>query len=286
MPSVRPIDVHVHPPTPEFLRRSGGQLVESALRYFGQDPQGSIDALIAEYEGAGLRGVLLGWDAETATGLPPTPNDLIADIVARAPGTFIGFAGVDPWKQDRAEAELERAVRTLRLRGVKFHPIAQAFYPNDPRFRSLFALCEALGVPALFHTGTTALGARLPGGGGLRLDFGRPIPYLDELAAALPRLTIIAAHPSWPWTGESLAMALHKANVYLDLSGWSPRYFPAELVQYANTLLQDKCLFGSDYPFLHPVRWLRDFDAAGFRAGVREKILATNAASLLGLPPA
>lgn len=284
--SIRPIDVHVHPPTPEFLQRSGGQLVSSALRYFGRDVQGSVDLLIAEYEHAGLRGVLLGWDAETATGLPPTPNELVADIVLRAPGTFIGFAGVDPWKGERALGELERAVRRLGLRGAKFHPIAQAFFPNDPRFRPLFELCAQLGVPALFHTGMTALGARMPGGGGLRLDYGRPIPYLDDLAAALPGLVVIAAHPSWPWTSESIAMALHKANVYLDLSGWSPRYFPPELVQYANTLLQDKCLFGSDYPFLSPNRWLRDFDAAGFRPEVKDKILALNAARLLGLPPA
>ena len=283
---MRPIDVHVHPPTAEFLERSGGQLVESAFRYFGREVRTeSVDALIAEYRAAGVRGVLLGWDAETATGRPPITNDFVADIVARAPETFIGFAGVDPWKGERAVVELERAVRVLGLRGAKFHPVAQAFYPNDPRFRPLFETCAALGVPALFHTGMTALGARLPGGGGLRLDYGRPIPYLDDLAAAVPGLVIIAAHPSWPWAEESIAMALHKANVYLDLSGWSPRYFPPSLVQHANTLLQNKCLFGSDYPFLTPTRWLRDFEMAGFRPEVRDKILTLNAAGLLGLSP-
>lgn len=283
---MRPIDVHVHPPTPEFVERSGGPLVENGLRYFGRSGQAaSIDSLIDEYRTAGVRGVLLAWDAETATGRPPTTNDYVASIVARAPETFLGFAGVDPWKGDRAVAELERAVRTLGMRGAKFHPIAQAFYPNDTRFRPLFERCAALGVPALLHTGMTTLGARLPGGGGLRLDYGRPIPYLDDLAAALPELVIIAAHPSWPWAEESIAMALHKPNVYLDLSGWSPKYFPPALVQHANTLLQDKCLFGSDYPFLTPSRWLRDCEAAGFRPEVRDKILTLNAARLLRLPP-
>lgn len=281
---MRPIDVHVHPPTAEFLEKAGGPLIESAFRYFGREVRVEpIETMIDEYRSAGIRGVLLGWDAETATGRSPLPNDFIADVVSRASDTFIGFAGVDPWKGERAVRELERSVRVLGLRGAKFHPVAQAFYPNDPRFRPLFERCAALGVPALFHTGITALGARLPGGGGLRLDYGRPIPYLDDLAAAVPGLVIIAAHPSWPWAEESIAMALHKANVYLDLSGWSPRYFPPTLVQHANTLLQDKCLFGTDYPFLTPTRWLRDFETAGFRPEVRDKILTLNAARVLGL---
>ena len=78
-------------------------------------------------------------------------------------------------------------------------------------------------------------------------------------------------------------MALHKEQVYIDLSGWSPKYFPEQLVRYANTLLRERVLFGSDYPLITPDRWLADFERAPFKDEVRPLILKENAARLLGL---
>jgi predicted TIM-barrel fold metal-dependent hydrolase len=103
------------------------------------------------------------------------------------------------------------------------------------------------------------------------------------VAADFPHLKIILAHPSFPWQDEALAVATHKPGVHIDLSGWSPKYFPPQLVQYANTLLKDKVLFGSDYPVLTPDRWLADFDKLAIKDEVRPKILKENAARLLGL---
>ncbi|MCI0486008.1 MAG: amidohydrolase family protein, partial [Blastocatellia bacterium] len=91
------------------------------------------------------------------------------------------------------------------------------------------------------------------------------------------------AHPAVPWQEEQLSIALHKANVYIDLSGWSPKYFRPVLVQYAGTILQDKVLFGSDYPAIQPERWLRDFDNLDLKEEVRKKILLENARKLLKL---
>jgi predicted TIM-barrel fold metal-dependent hydrolase len=91
------------------------------------------------------------------------------------------------------------------------------------------------------------------------------------------------AHPAVPWQEEQLAVALHKGNVYIDLSGWSPKYFRPVLLQYVTTLLQDKVLFGSDYPALQPDRWLRDFEALEVKAEVRQKILLENAKRVLKL---
>ena len=139
---------------------------------------------------------------------------------------------MDPHKGDRAIVEIERAVRELGLSGAKFHPGVQAFYPNDPRFAPLFQKISELGIPALFHTGTNGLGAGMPGGGGIKLDHTRPI-YLDSLAADFPNLTIIGAHPSWPWEQEMIAILQHKPNVYNDLSGWSPKYIPPALLKEA-----------------------------------------------------
>ena len=109
------------------------------------------------------------------------------------------------------------------------------------------------------------------------------VPAVDDVAADFPELTIIGAHPAWPWQDEMLAVAMHKANVYIDLSGWSPKYFPPSLVHYTNFALGDKVLFGSDYPVLTPERWMKDFEGAGFKEELHPKILRENANRLLKL---
>ncbi len=113
-------------------------------------------------------------------------------------------------------------------------------------------------LPVLFHTGHSGIGTGMPGGGGIRLKYGNPMP-IDDVAVDFPDMPIIMAHPSFPWQDEAISICLHKPQVYIDLSGWSPKYFSPTLVQYANTLLKHKVLFGSDYPLITPDRWMADF---------------------------
>jgi len=280
---MKAIDCHVHVATAEAIA-SGGRFREFAAKRFGVSLEPvSIEQTAEKYRSLDMMAVLLAIDAETSTGNPRVPNDLVADAVSAHPDVFIGFGSVDPWKGQAAVQEAERCVTELGLRGFKFQPIQQAFYVNDPQFDPLWQRISKLGVPVLVHTGTTGLGAGMPGGGGLKLDYARPIPYLDDLAARFPDLTIIGAHPAWPWADELLAVTQHKANVWMDLSGWSPKYFPESVVRYANTMLQDKTLFGSDYPLLQPERWLKDFDELDLKPEVREKILVGNARRLFGI---
>jgi hypothetical protein len=283
----RAIDMHVHLPTVTFLEGAIKPYVPAAEKFFRMKVTlRDMEEVAAYYEKLDIIGLLLAWDAETATGLPPLKNDEVAGIVRKYPHRFTGFASVDPWKGKRAIEEIERAITELGLIGAKFHPGIQAFYPNDRRFYPLYEkICE-LGVPALFHTGTNGLGAGAPGGMGIRLDYTRPI-YLDHVAADFPELTIIGAHPAWPWHEEMLAIVAHKANVFMDLSGWSPKYIPKVVMDEARKRLQDRMLFGSDYPFIMPERWLADFDALeGFSPEVRQKILHDNAARILKLETA
>jgi hypothetical protein len=281
---MRAIDMHVHPGTKEYLVDAGGKYLADAMAYFHKpDAIVTMEETASHYRCLDMKAVLLAWDAETNTGRPKVTNDYVAEAVTKYPDVFIGFASVDPWKGAKAVSELERAVKTLGLRGLKCHPIAQGFYPNDRQFYPLWETCSALKIPLLLHTGMTGVGAGVSGGNGLKLKYAQPIPYIDDIAADFPNLTIIGAHPSWPWQEEMLAVAVHKTNVYIDLSGWSPKYFPPSLVQHANTRLQDRILFGSDYPFLTPERWLADFEKAGFKPEVHEKILLLNAKRLLGI---
>ncbi|HXG94398.1 MAG TPA: amidohydrolase family protein [Blastocatellia bacterium] len=278
------IDMHVHLPTASFMQGSLGPFAEAAEEFFRSKVSiREMDEVARYYEEMDIVGVLLAWDAETATGLPPLTNDEVADVVKKYPRQFVGFASVDPWKGKRAIEEMERAIRELGLIGAKFHPGLQAFYPNDRQFYPLYEKIAELGIPALFHTGTNGLGAGRPGGMGVRLDYSRPI-YLDHVAADFPELTIIGAHPAWPWHEEMLAIIGHKSNVFMDLSGWSPKYIPKVIMDEARTRLQDRILFGSDYPFITPERWLKDFDSLeGFKPEVRQKILYENAARILKL---
>ncbi|HEY8492110.1 MAG TPA: amidohydrolase family protein [Dehalococcoidia bacterium] len=279
----RAIDVHIHPPNAPGTPPS--PFDEAMRAYFRSGPPpADADEMAAYYQERDILGVLLASDWESTTGIPPVTNDYVAGIVRRYPRQFIGFCSVDPWKGRKAVDEVRRAAEELGLRGVKFHPTLQQFEVNDRRFHPLWAACAELRLPVLIHTGMTGIGAGMPGGGGLKTRYCAPIPYIDDLAAEFPELTIIMAHPAFPWVDEQLAVLLHKPNVYMDLSGYSPKYFQPQLVQYANTLLQDRMLFGSDYPSITPDRWLADFAEAPFRDEVRDKILRENAARLLGLP--
>src|SRR5215475_6276650 len=114
-------------------------------------------------------------------------------------------------------------------------------------------------LPASFGTRQAGSRSARRGCGGVRLAYGNPM-FLDDVAVDFPDMPIILAHPSFPWQEEALAVAVHKPQVYIDLSGWSPKYFPEILIQYTNTRLKDKMLFGSDFPLLTPDRWLADFE--------------------------
>lgn len=259
-----------------------GPYREAAARYFRSTVhERSADELALDFAQEQIFGILLAWDAETATKQPPVSNDFVAAIVKRHPKRFAFFASVDPWKSN-AVAELERAVKELGAIGAKFHPSLQDFYPSDDRHFPLWQKASELRIPCLFHTGTSGIGAGEPGGQGIKLDPARPI-HLDVIAARFPDLPIIAAHFGWPWHLELIAMALHKANVFIEISGWSPRYYPPELVREMGSRLQDRTLFGSDYPFLKPARVIEELDGLQLKPEAKVKILRENAARLLRL---
>jgi predicted TIM-barrel fold metal-dependent hydrolase len=197
----------------------------------------------------------------------------------------MAFASLDPHRGPEAVREARRLVEGGRVRGLKLHPPLQQFVPSDRLAYPLYEVFAEARLPVLFHTGHSGIGTGMPGGGGVRLKYGNPLP-IDDVAVDFPEMPIIMAHPSFPWQDEAISICLHKPTVYIDLSGWSPRYFPPTLVQYANTLLKHKVLFGSDYPLITPDRWLSDFETISIRDEVRPLILKDNAVRLLGLADA
>jgi uncharacterized protein len=279
---VRAVDFHVHLPFPEWVEGSLGPYREPAERYFRhQIVLQTAEELAATYEAIDCVGVLLGWDAETATRRPRLPNDLVAEVVHRFPGRFVGFAGIDPWKGASALRELRRAREDLGLIGYKFHPSMQAFRPDDPRWSELFERAATYRAPCLFHTGTSGIGAGMPGGQGVELAYARPI-HVDGVAARYPELPVIMAHFGWPWHLEAVAIALHKSNVYLELSGWAPRYVPDEVVREVEGRLRDRVLFGSDTPFFTAEKVLAEWEQRVTPAAF-QRLTRDNAVRLLGI---
>jgi hypothetical protein len=273
--SLTAIDVHVHLEPVE-----DNEIDAAAKRYFGDSgaPRDRV-GLADYYRSRKIAFVIFAVD-EHLTGKPRVSNEEVMQFANENRDIAIPFASIDPRRGSEGVQEAKRLLSEGVVRGLKLHPPVQQFFPNDPIAYPLYELFAEAALPVIFHTGHSGIGTGLPGGGGIRLKYGNPLP-IDDVAVDFPTLPIIMAHPSFPWQDEAISICLHKPNVYIDLSGWSPKYFPSTLIQYANTLLKDKVLFGSDYPLITPDRWLSDFEKIGIRDEVRPLILKENAVRLL-----
>ena len=239
------IDIHTHA---EVSCRNpfdsyGEEYDRAADKYFGSNRRPTILETVAYYRERKLGLVMFTVDSEAQLGRRRIPNEEICDAARDNADMMIAFASIDPHKGKMGAREARRLIEEHGVKGFKFHPTVQGFLPYDRMAWPLYEVIAEYKLPAIFHSG----------------------------------------HPSWPWQDEALSLALHKPNIWIDLSGWSPKYFPPQLVQYANTLLKDRMLFGSDYPLITPERWMKDFDEAGFKDKVKPQILKENAKRLLGL---
>lgn len=278
------IDFHVHVEMDAHGHNSlPDDLAAAAAAYFkngGLQPE--LDAIAAYYRERDMAAVVFTVDASTQLQHTPVSSADIAEGAARNNDVLIPFASVDPRQGQQAVDAARRLIEEHGVRGFKFHPTVQGFDPSEERFFPLFAALEEAGVIALFHTGQTGIGAGMKGGRGLRLALSNPM-LLDEVAAEFGDLQIVMAHPSVPWQDEALSVATHKHNTWIDLSGWSPKYFPEALVRAAGSYLKDRVLFGSDYPMISPDRWLDDVSRTSLKPEALPGILKGNAIRLLGL---
>ena len=278
------IDVHTHAEISCRLPEDdyANEIEDQKRKYFKSDKgPPTIQETIAYYRERKIGLVMFTVDTEFEIGRRRIPNEEVAEAARANSDIMIAFGSVDPHKGKMGLREV-KALIDGGIGGFKFHPTCQGFYPNDRLAYPYYELMAAAKLPVVFHSGHSGMGSGLRGGGGLRLKYSNPM-HLDDVAADFPDMTIIIAHPSWPWQDEALSVCLHKPNVYIDLSGWSPKYFPPQLIHYANTQLKSKVLFGTDYPLITPERWMSDFDAAGFRPEVKPLILKANAIRALGL---
>ena len=282
---IKAIDVHTHaevscndPEDPIM-----GKFLDAASIYFKADrKRPTIPETIEYYREKQIAFVMFTVDMESGTGIKRISNEEIARFANDNDDIMMAFASIDPHKSKFGAIEARRMIEDYGVKGFKFHPPIQNFHPHDRMAWPIYEVIAEYGLPAIFHTGHSGMGTGMRGGGGIRLKYGQPM-MVDDVAVDFPDMKIILAHPSWPWTDESLSMALHKENVYIDLSGWSPKYFPKQVIHYANTQLKHKMLFGSDFPLIKPDKWMAAAKDAGFREEVMPMIMKDNAAKLLGL---
>ncbi|MGV9718242.1 amidohydrolase family protein [Rhodococcus pyridinivorans] len=283
--AIEAVDFHTHVQLDGCGRHAMDEVLLAATEKYFKSPEDqnpTVDDVAEHYRARNMAAVVFTVDAASATGHQANSVEEIAEGAARHNDVLIPFGSVDPLQGKAAVKKLRRLIDNHGIKGVKFHPSMQGFAPNDHAHYPLYDAISEAGIPALFHTGQTGIGAGLPGGHGIKLRYSDPM-LLDDVAADFPDLTIVMAHPSVPWVDAQISVATHKANVYIDLSGWSPKYFPPQLVRAANTTLRDKVLFGSDFPVIQVDRWMADFAQLDIKTEVAPKIFKGNALRVLGI---
>ena len=279
---MRIIDLHCYPNTQKWIDCQG-PYVKALADYWGREWTAKEEDDVADdFRDAGVEAVLVALDLESTIGTPPCDNDYVAGMRDRHEVIIQAWGTLDPMKGDPALREAEHAINDLGMLGFHFHPIMQHFAVDDPEYRPMWEMIDALKAPVMIDVGTTGMGAGMPGGMGARIRHAHP-SSIDNLAANFPELTIIMAHPGWPWVDETTAVALHKGNVFWDMSGWAPKYFAESIKRDIRSRLQDKVMFGSDYPSMPYERVLREWGELGYSDAVLEKVFHGNAERVLGL---
>jgi predicted TIM-barrel fold metal-dependent hydrolase len=277
---MRAIDVHVHPSTRGLDRHACGYF----KRNLNDVPQ-TAEAFADLYAGQNVKALLIGWHPSTVSDGAPNSNEHAIELATAYPNVFPGIlAALDTSARDLGALEryAESLAQNPRVIGFKFHPPDQGFYPDDRNFYGIWETLQSGNKPVMFHVGFTVLGADTDGGSGIALDYGRPI-HLDRLARDFPRMKIVAAHPGWPWEQELIGVVTHKKNVYVDTSGYLAEQLPEIFRKAIAGRLQDKALFGTDFPYVDLQRALASFDKMDFKDTVKEKILIANAKALFKL---
>ena len=277
---MRAIDVHVHPSTRgldthacSYFRRNLDEVPRTAETF--------ADLYIKQ----DVKALLIGWHPSTVKEGTRNTNDHVIELATRFPNAFAGIlASLDINAEDitKVARYAQELVRNPKVVGFKFHPPDQSFYPSERKFYAIWEVLQAGGKPVMFHVGFTVLGANTDGGSGIALDYGRPI-HLDTLARDFPRMKIVAAHPGWPWEQELIGVVTHKKNVFVDTSGYLAEQLPEIFLKAIGGRLQDKALFGTDFPYVDLEKALASFAKVNLKPPIREKILIANSKALFNL---
>lgn len=274
------IDFRFRPNTKETLDGIGSSPMFSGLckliNFPTMAPQ-TLPEVVADLKAHGVvKAVITGRDCETTYGAKSN-NQSVLDFVGAFPDMFIGFSGVDPHKGMAGLRDLENSVKNQGMRGAAIDPYLAQIYVNDAKYYPFYAKCCELDIPMIITTGPATLVPQAI------MDHVAP-RYIDIVARDFPELKLIVSHGGYPWISEMINVAQRNANVYVDLSEYENSPLSEAYLQAANTMISDKVLYASAHPFVDFKTALKTYGDLAFTPDVREKVMYSNAAKLLGLP--
>lgn len=273
------IDLHSHWGTKRGYPLQTEEELAQQRTTWNSEPHYMTEAEMADHFRAnGVKAVLdFGFEKFRPLDEMQALHDYAFDTEATHRDVILGhWFHIDPKCGHDGLSELRRCI-DRRIGFLGFGVASARTAPaSDPSFDPYYRLCIEAGIPVLIFVGTTGLGAGLPGGGGVVLDNAHP-RHLDWVVAHYPELRIVAARPGWPWQTETIAVLMHKRNIWYELHGWSPKYHTADLKHEIPRRLKDRILFGGDYPLFSYERLVRDWRAEGYAEDVLENLFHRNA---------
>jgi hypothetical protein len=277
------IDIHSHWGTKRgYTLRTAEELAQQKATWNSTPAFVTEDEMAADFRQSDVRAVLdFGFTKFMPLGEAAPIHDYGFETERAHPDVILGhWIHIDPHTGAEGVRELRRCIDQapgflgFAVSGSGSGPA------SDPAWKPFLDLCTEARIPALVFVGTTGLGAGLRGGGGIRLDDCHP-RHLDDVAVKYPDLTIVAARPGWPWQTETIAVLMHKRNIWYDLHGWSPKYFTADLKHEIPRRLRERILFGADYPLFTYERLVRDWRNEGYSEEVLAAVFHDNAERFL-----
>ena len=277
------IDILCNLFTPESVRKNYSENEEEASRFaqvgrtdnlIGYEPADFIARMDELGMSKALICAIITWSYRGQHPIEETSVAEVVEVSDQYPDRLFGLYGVNPMKAMAGVAELERAVKEHRFKGVHIHPHGFDMAPDHAYYFPYYAKCQELGVPVVISMGHTL--DIMP------IENGRPI-RLDRAAIYFPDVAFVMTHTAWPWVEEAIAMAWKHPNVFLGTSAYAPKYWKPEMVKFINSHGQDKVMWGTDFPLIDHDESLTQIDALGLRDTSKAKLLHDNAARVFGL---
>jgi predicted TIM-barrel fold metal-dependent hydrolase len=277
------IDIHSHWGTRRgYTLRTDEELAQQKKTWNSEPKYATEDQMADYFRRSNVRAVLdFGFTKFIPLDEARSVHDYGFETERAHPDAIIGhWIHIDPHTGLEGVRELRRCIENapgfigFAVSGSSSGP------PSDPAWKPFYELCIEAKIPALIFVGTTGLGAGLPGGDGILLDDCHP-RHLDQVAAKHPQLQIVAARPGWPWQAETIAVLMHKRNIWYEVHGWSPKYFTPDLKHEIPRRLRERVMFGADYPLFTYERLVRDWRSEGYAEDVLEDVFVNNAERFL-----
>jgi uncharacterized protein len=235
---------------------------------FGEEVPDPVDLVLALMDHYGIERMLVGWDE----------NEHAQRAVIEHPDRFFGMTTPNPNIGMEGVRRLERAVREHGLACA--HVWGAGLVPqvplDDKRMYPIYAKCVELGIPVIVYAGVP--GPRVPMA---PLEVGR----IDEVCWFFPELKIVLRHGAEPDTDLAVKLLLKWPNLYYSTSAFTPRHYPADIVEFANTRGAEKILYAGYFSAgLGLDRISEELPHVGFRDHVWPKFLRDNALRVFNLP--